>query len=88
MNSITVIVPDFKLSKIFKKKIDFFSFPFGKIFQRNFYSDYIAEKICKHYFSHSGKINTKISKGAINRIGVHNEEVDKLNNLLLSQYLN
>ena len=83
-----IALPHKKLEKIFKKKIDFFSFPFGKIFQRNFYSENIAEKISKHYFSCSGGINTKINKGAINRIGVHNEEVDELNNLLLNQYLN
>ena len=83
-----IALPHKKLEKIFKKKIDFFSFPFGKIFQRNFYSEYIAEKISKHYFSCSGGINTKINKGAINRIAIHNEEIDELNNLLLNQYLN
>ena len=77
-----------ELEKVFKKKIDFFSFPYGKISQRNFCSEYIAEKISKFYFSCSGGINTKINKGAINRIGIHNEEIDDLNNLLLNQYSN
>ena len=77
-----------KLESIFKQKINFFSFPYGKISQRNIYSEYIALETSKYYFSCSGGINTKINKGAINRIGIHNENVDDLKNLLLKQYLN
>jgi len=74
-----------ELESFFNQKIQFFSFPFGKKFQRNSDSDRIASKISKYSFSCSGGINIKIINRPLKRIGVHNENIVNLQDLSSKQ---
>ena len=74
-----------ELESFFNQKIQFFSFPFGKKFHRNSDSERIASKISKYSFSCSGGINIKIINRPLKRIGVHNENIDNLHDLLTKQ---
>lgn len=63
--------------------LKYFSFPFGKIDQRNFKSDYIASETANFIFMCEGGINkTHQLKKNMSRIGVHNENIKELEKLL------
>ena len=75
------------LESLLNRKIDYFSFPFGKIDKMNYKSEYLAMEVSEHYFSCFGGINQNHIPGSLLRISIHNESVDELRRLLLYQHV-
>lgn len=75
------------ISRATNKNIDLYAHPFGKISDRSVDTDWAAEQHSTFHFACSGGVNVLSNPlGAINRIAIHNESVDEINDLMLMQW--
>lgn len=74
------------LENCFDTKINYLSFPYGRLEERDYRSEYLAAMAAKYYFSHIGGINQLYLPGAILRMGVQNRSVDELELFFKQQF--
>jgi peptidoglycan/xylan/chitin deacetylase (PgdA/CDA1 family) len=75
------------ISQPTNQQIDLYAHPFGKIADRAIDTDLAAEVHASFHFACSGGVNVLPNPlGAINRIALHNESVDEINELMLMQW--
>lgn len=69
------------------REIDYFAFPYGGLNDRSFLAEFEAITTARYYFTAEGGINQHYVPGALLRIGIHNEDVGGLLQLLSDQYV-